>query len=151
MSLTAQNISDNEPTAKSGGEPQADATRIAGRVIVELDINGKLWMEHYANGQRQRTLLDRGNEWWNIVDELHIQRKRSIDADARAKLKHDETVRRRHRNVWIDAAENHGIGFAKNTIKGDVPIGYGRYLAPEDKPRPKTIPGPKVEDLMDLL
>src|SRR5260370_10083427 len=67
-----------------------DATKLTARVIIELSAEGALSMEYYTNGQRTRTTLDRGNEWWQVVDQLHIQCKAITSANERRELQANE-------------------------------------------------------------
>ena len=134
-------------------EQANDATKVRARVIIELDDAGRIVMESYTNGSRLRQSLSRGDEWWAILDELRMQRKRLESAEQRKAEKATEASRKLHRKVWIDAAEKFGSGFAQATIKGEVPMGYGRYLEPEHQPKPKSA-AQKVastEELLDLL
>jgi hypothetical protein len=129
-----------------------DATKLTARVIIELGPTGQLHMEYYTNGQRTRTTLDRGNEWWQVVDQLHMQAKAIQSAEERKALREDEASRKRHRGVWIQTAEDFGIGFAKRVIKGPVPMGYGQYFAKaETKPAKLAKPGISGEEMEQLL
>jgi len=142
-----------EPQAPASPEVLGDIRGIVGRVIVELSAEGQIYMERYINGQRQRSLLDRGNEWWEILDALSDQRRR-LQADLAAKAERlAKETRMRHNRVWTDAAKKFGSGFAATRIKGDVPPGYGRYMLPEAeakaKPEPKV--QPSLQSYLDLL
>lgn len=130
-----------------------DATKLTARVIIELSASGQLMMEYYTNGQRTRTTLDRGNEWWQVVDQLHLQRKAITSAEERREAQAEEKSRKRHREVWLDAANKFGTRFAVAKIKGPVPMGYGQYLEPEDKvkTKPRATPGANIDELLDLL
>lgn len=143
--------SERQPNANGLSAEAIPGHSITGRVIVELDANGKLWMEFYTNGQRTRTLLDRGNEWWNVVDELSNQRRHAITQAERQMAKLDENARKRHRQVWTQAAERQGIGFARDVIKGEVPVGYGKYFAEEKTSAKKVKDVAPAIDLIDLL
>lgn len=142
--------------------PETSATSPApiSRVIIELGHDGQLMMEFYSNGQRTRTRLDRGNEWWQVIDELHTQRKAAQSAAERKAQRETEASRKLHRNIWIHAAENHGVGFATKVIKGEIPIGYGKYInaggntasgKDNGKAPAKDKPLPNFTDLADLL
>jgi hypothetical protein len=125
-----------------------------GRVVVELGTDNRIYLERYINGQRQRVLLDRGNEWWEVLDALTDAKRRHQSELDRKQEAEAKATRQMHNRVWVKAAENHGAGFAHRVIKGDVPPGYGRYLLPEDRPKAKaktrSESGSSV-DLMDLL
>ena len=122
------------------------------RIVLELSADGSdVILECYRNGQRQRLMLTRGQEWWEALDALKLQ-QRDIDnaAERKAQRKEREALAR-HRRVWIDAAENHGAGFAKQVIRGAVPQGYGKYLKPEPAAKPKPTAKPLAAEIQDLL
>lgn len=131
-----------------------------GRVVIEIDFDGTLRMEQYINGQRQRTTLDRGNEWWEVVDALKDQQRRAI-ADAERKTEQNEhAARLRHNRVWIDAEQKFGTKFALDKIKGEIPNRFrkpmqtsgefGQYLADQTttKQTKPAIVMPSADDLL---
>jgi hypothetical protein len=122
-----------------------------GRVVVELSADGRIYMERYVNGARTRTLLDRGNEWWEVLDALAEQRRASEASAALRAEQAERASRLRHNRVWVTTAETHGAGFAHRVIKGEVPPGYGRYLAPEVQPKPRAKEQPTLKQMLDLL
>lgn len=126
------------------------------RIVVELTVNDNVVMEYYTNGQRTRTTLTRGQEFWEILDELKKQRNRHSD-EASRKIKRDELrAAKRHRDVWVTSANRpgQGIQFATNVIKGEIPNGYtkayGEYFTPE-KTKKEQKPKPDIKALLDLL
>lgn len=119
------------------------------RVIIELSATGALTIESYSNGQRTKVPLNRGQEYWEILDELKmLQRRARTEAERKADAQ-GKSLRLRHNRVWINTAERFGLGFANDKIGGTVPPGYGQYFAPAEqkqKPVPKALP-----DIAELL
>ena len=128
------------------------------RIVLELSADGSdVILECYRNGQRQRLMLTRGQEWWEALDALKLQQRDIDNATERKAQRKEREALARHRRVWIDAAENHGAGFAKQVIRGSVPQGYGKYLKPEPAAKPKPtakpakLPVAEIQDLLNLL
>jgi hypothetical protein len=115
-----------------------DATKPKARIVLELCENGSLVMESYRNGQRTRLMLNRGQEYWEILDELRMQQRAAESEADRQKERNEKKLRHRHYAVWTTAAEHQGVGFAKNVIKGEIPLGYGKYFAKEADKAPKA-------------
>ena len=113
-------------------------TEPTARVVIELNANGSITMESYKNGQRQQLTLSRGQEWWEILDELAMQKRQAIAQAERKAEAEAKAGRMRHNRVWTDAAQKFGTGFAARTIKGDVPPSFGRYMLPEPTPKSKS-------------
>jgi len=131
------------PNTNTDITASADADKAVGRVVIEMTASGVLYIEQYINGQRQRTMLDRGQEHWQIIDALHEQRRRAkTDAERKQAAREAASVAR-HNRVFNHANQNHGFEFAVTRIGGKIPLGYksapgatefGHYLnAPTQK------------------
>jgi hypothetical protein len=86
------------------------------RVVIELNPDGTLTMEHYTNGARSRTPLPRGIELSEIKETLfHLQTAINNTA-ARKADKVAEANAKRARAVYFNTAYNHGEAFADRTV-----------------------------------
>ena len=101
-----------------------------GRVVIELGADNNIYMEHYTNGARTRTKLDRGAEWWNILDELTRQRKSAQSQAERQQERKDAEAIAQYNKVYATTAKHHGTKFA-NTHIGKP---YGTNFVAEPKP-----------------
>ena len=120
-------------------EANATGSGTKPRVIVEMNANGSLSLRSWSNGQESVIPLNRGQEYWEILDALKRQ-QREIDRKKEEHLqKQSNAEAALHRRVWQNTAEMHGVAFANRTIgaKNIKPFGY--YLErQEDKAKPKA-------------
>jgi len=100
------------------------------RIIIELSPNGGLVMEFYRNGQRGRLDLNRGTEYWEILDELQRQKKAIEQRLSEKEEKQNRMENNRHIRVWHTTAQNHGTTFANRTVGSKK---FGQYLIDENE------------------
>jgi hypothetical protein len=98
----------------------------AARVMVELSADGSFRLECYRNGQRVNLTLTRGQEWWEILDELSTQKRFALTQAQRKEEQEEKKRKERHNRILSTTARQFGDDFAIRTICGKYNPDTGR-------------------------
>lgn len=113
-------------------------SRAKARVVIELQPDGTLRVEHYVNGARSVENLERGFEM-QVIREILAQADARAEREYRAAIAAKEAAQLAlHRRVWRNLATDphYGTQFANKVVGTDVP-----YRGKKSAEREARVPG----------